>query len=247
MKHYFRFLVLIMFFGAWLLLVSLGPAAAGQFQPVEARVTTGNVNIRAGQGLNFEQLGKLTKSDSVVVLGQEHDWYKIQLPRQARCYAHKDFVDSGIVTAEKLRVRAGRGTNFNILGVLKKGERVEVLEERDPWLRIVPPKSCVGWVRKEYLKLTQRKPKARVSPPPLVQALSAKKVELSGVIDDLGKIANRPGAHKLIVDAKSYYYLKSENIDLNNYLYQKVKVSGMLVGSENCPFPVIEVEQVGLK
>ncbi len=203
----------------------------GKFEPVYATVLENKVNIRAGQGLNFEILGQLNKGDTVMVLGREYAWYKIKLPPQALCFIHKDYIEEGVVKADKLRARAGCGLNFNILGILRRGEVVDILEEDGDWLRITPPEGSAGWIKKDYLRQLS-------FPPP------KKKIEAQGMIDDLGKIINRQGTHKLIKDKEILYYLKSVNTDLNHYVYQKVRIIGELEDLENSPYPVINVEQI---
>jgi hypothetical protein len=219
-----------------------------QFEPVYATVLEDQVNIRARQGLNFEVLGQLNQAAQVVVTGQGYGWYKIKLPKEALCFVHSDYINEGIVETDKLRVRAGCGTNFNVLGILRKGETVDIVEEKGDWVRIRPPKGCSGWIRKDYLKLSEKK----FIPPPLRPSASLSpraqarqgRIKTMGVIDDLGKIFNRQGTHKLIKDKKILYYLKSDGIDLGDYIYQKVCVIGCLTKPKNSPYPVINVEQI---
>lgn len=52
------------------------------------------------------------------------------------------------VTASTLNVRGGPGTQFAVIGSLKKGDLVEVTEYRDVWGRI----SDDGWVHTDYLR-----------------------------------------------------------------------------------------------
>ncbi len=212
-----------------------------EFEPVYATVLADKVNIRAGYGLNFEVLAQLNKIDKVVVIGQEYGWYKIKLPKEALSFVHKDCIEEGKVLANRLRVRAGCGLNFNVLGVLKKGDVVNILEEDADWLRITPPEGCSGWIQEDYLQLSKKK----FTPPILERSSSPqKKIEAQGFIDDLGKIVNRQGTHKLIRGKKILYYLKSKDINLNHYVYQNVCVTGSRIDSENSPYPVIDVEQI---
>ncbi|MBL7084750.1 MAG: SH3 domain-containing protein [Candidatus Omnitrophica bacterium] len=225
-------------------MIAFAETEQDKFEPVYATVSADKVNVRAGYGLNFEVLAQLIKTDEVVVIGQEYGWYKIKLPEEARCFVHKDYVDAQLVTADKLRVRAGRNLNSNVLGTLKAGERVIVLEKDGDWLRIAPPQGCGGWIKKDYLTLSEKKFNPQdLKAPPLPQEI----IETSGVIEDLGKIYKRQGAHKLVEGKKTLYYLKSESIDLNLYLYDRVCVSGKLIEpSKDFPsaYPVIDVEEV---
>ena len=51
-----------------------------------------------------------------------------------------------------LNVRSGAGTNYSIVGSLKKGTTVAVAETNDNWSRIISPVS--GWVSSDYLSTT---------------------------------------------------------------------------------------------
>lgn len=216
----------------------------GKFESVYAIVLADKVNIRAGQGVNFEALGQLNKNTEIVVIGQEYGWYKVKLPREASCFVHKDYIETGLVRAKRLRVRARAKANSNILGVLKRGESVEILQEEGDWLKIAAPENCAGWVKKDYLKVSQKK---FIPPAPVIlkaAPLPQKEIEARGVINDLGKVINRRGRHKLTDGKKILYYLKSNNLDLNNYLYQKVYLNGKVENLKGLPYPVINVEQI---
>lgn len=211
-----------------------------EFLPVDAVALENKVHVRAGPSLNFEVLGQLNKKHRVVIIGEEYGWCKIKLPKEALCFVHRDYIDQAVVQANRLRARAGAGINFNVLGILKKGQRVKILAEEGEWLRIAPPDNCAGWIKKDYLKLTKKRFPPPVFKPPAPQ----NQIEVSGIIDDLGKIINRPGAHKLIEGKKILYYLKSENINLNHYTRQGVYIIGEFIDAEDSPYPVINVKQI---
>jgi len=228
------------------LLTSSGPLFGQEedkFEPVYALTLTEKVNIRAGQGLNFEVLGHLTQGNEVVVIGQGYGWYKIKLPAGALSFVHKDYVEGNSVKVNRLRVRAGAGTNFNILGILKKEDLVNILTEDGDWLRITPPEGCAGWIKADYLQLSKRV----FTPPPPEPPHPGEKIKVEGKLQELGKIFRRQGTHKLTKGKKVLYYLKSEEVDLSRYVNKKVEVIGELKGSENSPHPVIKVKEIKKK
>lgn len=59
----------------------------------------------------------------------------------------------GEVTGSRVRIRAGGGTNYTILAVAEKGQRVSVRERREGWLGIAVPEGCTVWVSKALLTL----------------------------------------------------------------------------------------------
>ena len=58
----------------------------------------------------------------------------------------------GTITGNELRIRAGAGTSYEILGFLMAGDRVEVLEQKTAggmtWGRIAE-----GWISLDYVEL----------------------------------------------------------------------------------------------
>lgn len=210
------------------------------FKPVHATVLRDKVNVRAGQGLNFEIIDQLNKGAKVVVIGHEYNWHKIKLPQQARCFVDRQYIDGRVVKVEKLRVRAGKGINFNILGVLRKGEVVEVLAEDGNWLKISPPDNCSGWIKKGFLQLA----KGEFTPKPSLISAPQETIRVQGVIKEMGRLFKRPGTHKLVKGRKMLYYLKSENIDLNLYVHQKVEVAGRPQTLKRSRYSVLLVEKI---
>ena len=221
------------------------------FIPVYANVVKDKVNIRAGCGLNFEVLGQLNKTTKVVVLGNAYGWCKIKLPKEASCFVHSKYIERGIVKAAKLRVRAAADCNANVIGSLRKGDLVVVLGQAGEWLKIAPPEGSSGWVKEDYLSLSKKRfiHNSNISNPPLINNSKGKveKIEVCGTIDDLGKIFNRQGTHKLILNKEILYYLKSEKIDLNLYPCQTVCVRGRIIEAEGAQYQVINVEEIEVK
>ncbi len=57
---------------------------------------------------------------------------------------------TGTVTANSLNVRSGPGTNFRVVGVLRRGEQVTILERSGGWLRVAAGRDR-GWVAGNYI------------------------------------------------------------------------------------------------
>ncbi|MFC1631785.1 SH3 domain-containing protein [Candidatus Omnitrophota bacterium] len=222
-------------------------AEVKQLPAVYATAVTSKVNIRSGQGLNFEILGQLNKYARVIVTGEEFGWYRVKLPQQAKCFVRQDYLNANVVATDLLRVRAGAGTNFNVLGLLKKGQTVRIIKPVGDWQMILPPEGCVGWIKKDYLRLSNQTVDALAPQAAEPARKQNKKLEISGVIDDVGKIHNRPGTHKLIIGKNNFYYLNSKVINLNQYVYQQVSVIGTSVDLKDSSHPVLNVEQVKVK
>jgi len=130
--------------------------AEQEFFPFLAEVVSDNVNVRAGQSENFGRVCQLRKGDAVVVVDKNYSWYKIQLPTNAKSYVSKKYIqflgkNVGAVIGDKVNVRAGVGVNHAILGQLKRGEEVYILEDLNEWYSIRPIPNSHGWVSDNLL------------------------------------------------------------------------------------------------
>ena len=113
--------------------------------PEEARdlymVTCRTLNVRLGGGTGYARIGTLSRG--TIVEGElENGWLKFPYNGQtAYCSADYlakiggDLTDMH-VTCRTLNVRAGAGTNFEILGTLSRGTEVEILDVLPGWYEI---------------------------------------------------------------------------------------------------------------
>lgn len=121
------------------------------------------LNVRAGAGSDKAWVGTLKKGDRVEVLEQttvngkvwgrcEKGWFCITgyvtLEEVTEEDANRNIMT---VTAYTLNIRSGAGSTYIIVGTLKQGDQVEVLETKEVngtvWARIDR-----GWVSMKYLK-----------------------------------------------------------------------------------------------
>lgn len=247
MKKHLRFLCITLL--ALLLFTSKIVSAEEEkevFKASYAFINADRVNVRSGRGTNFEIIGQLNKDDGVITITQKQGWYNIKLPEDALCFVHKDYVKDNLVIADKLRVRASRGTNFNILGILHRGDTVEILAKDGDWLKIAPPKGFSGWIKENYITLSEETAD-EPSPKDLPPTQQLQQIKIEGTVDESGKIIGQPGTHKLIKNKEIVYYLQSESVDLNYYTHEKVDITGELISSVNSAYSVINVTQITLK
>jgi len=131
------------------------------------------VTVRAGDNANFENLGTLSKSDSVKIIERRYSWFKILLPRKAALYVSKDYVTLtsdekgiGIINAGNVNLRAGAGTRYSIVGQISKPEKVSILSEETGWYKIEPPYGTAGWVLSSQITLAEEEKTAPPVPAP---------------------------------------------------------------------------------
>ncbi len=229
-------------------------------------IKSDRTNIRAGDNLNFEVLCQVSKGEAIKVIERRYKWYKVLLPKSACAFVKKEYVSSdngiGIVNANNVNVRAKPGLNSTIIGQLNKEEKIKIKEEIEGWYKIEPSKNFTGWVHSDLitfkpLEIKKEEPKKEEK---LKEGLEEEKVEeetvqleiaepqvlfeAKGKLLGTGRLINRPGTHKLMLNSKDFCYLKSEKVDLNKFINLNVEVRGKLIEYKNDKPYVISVETV---
>ena len=247
--------------------------------PFLAEVSAPSVNIRAGEHLNFEKLGRLTKGQQVVVVGKNYSWYKIKLPANAKSYVSQEFVlqvdaQTGVIKSERVNIRAGAGANFTVLGQLKKGTTVKILEKLDGWYRIEAVEGTWGWISQQYLTFksnqlpptvplmgTEETVTKKIPPAAEIQEIKSSTVvsaqKAPGPISVIGRVENLNEGifsddirHKLITDDHTIYYLQGYKNVLDEFSSYQVQIEGNIPKEKDpqhpSPYPVIVVSKINL-
>ena len=118
-------------------------------------VTCRTLNVRLGGGTGYARIGTLSRG--TLVSGELEDgWLKFAYDG-GTAYCSADYlarVDGDLtglhVTCRTLNVRAGAGTNFEILGTLSRGAEVEILDVLPGWYEI-EYLGGVGYVSAAYI------------------------------------------------------------------------------------------------
>ena len=118
-------------------------------------VTCRTLNVRLGGGTGYARIGTLSRG--TLVSGELEDgWLKFAY-NGGTAYCSADYlarVDGDLtglhVTCRTLNVRAGAGTNFEILGTLSRGTEVEILDVLPGWYEI-EYLGGVGYVSAAYI------------------------------------------------------------------------------------------------
>jgi len=117
-----------------------------------AIVTANELNIRETPRTDAKKLGTLRKNQRVEVLETSGEWIRTNYG-----WINKNFVklvdaasanNTGTVRAMALNVRKGPGTNYDVVGAVRIGEKVTILENQGDWLRI-----SSGWINADYVKI----------------------------------------------------------------------------------------------
>ncbi|MEY2429333.1 MAG: hypothetical protein QOJ40_2218 [Verrucomicrobiota bacterium] len=129
-----------------------------------ATVVASNVNVRGQAKLKSEVVARITKGQPVMVVeevilnksapDEPSAWAKILLPPNVRVWVHGSFIDATnkTVIPSKLKLRAGPGENYSVLGMLRRGEAVKETNTKGEWVEIEPPSDAYAFVAAQYLK-----------------------------------------------------------------------------------------------
>ena len=172
MKKYSKFVVRA--FSLLLAVVLLiGPLALGMEAHAADTVikkgttTASYLFVRSGAGANFNRVGGLWKGAAVDILEEKDGWYRIDSGWISSKYVKVEGASSSAsttttttstttttqtgnatVTASLLFIRKDPSTNYPAVGMLRKGDKIQVLESNGNWLKI-----AAGWVYSEYVTM----------------------------------------------------------------------------------------------
>ena len=257
------------------LIVCACPVAAqdGVF-PFSGVVKADKVNIRAGQNKNFEALGSLKQGDTIVVVGQSFNWYKIKLPDDAQAYVSRKLVqflrdNTGEVSGSRVNIRARASLESAVIGQLTKGTLVKIVETSDEWYRIEPAEGIYGWVLTDlvefqsgsipspkvvqlpskniYAQQREEQERRRAEEEKKRQELERQKVSLEGTLVMIS--AGAPGSeirHQITAEDGQVFYLMGYRSILDGFLNHRVRVEGLPQGEPVSAHPVLLVTKVVL-
>ena len=206
--------------------------------------------MRTDSTINSEIIMKLNKNDAVLVTRESYDWYKIALPKQAACYIFSKFISAmdektGVVTSENVNVRLNPNTKSAILGKLKKGQSVNLINFANNWYVIEPTQECYGWIHKTAVKTLDS---AETAIPLPEKDKIQNTLNLEGVIYERGitsDLFRKRITHKLATVDGEVYLLTGNKYKFNMYANRKVRIKGYLIKDlPNQEYPVIEVQEL---
>ncbi|MFH0738694.1 MAG: SH3 domain-containing protein [Candidatus Omnitrophota bacterium] len=210
----------------------------------EAEVKASNINVRSDSTVTSQLICTVDKRDTVEVVSQAYEWYKIRLPKSAPSFIKKELVvmldnRAAKVVGNNVNVRLGPGDSSSILGEVRENEVINVLEEVEGWYKIEPVNNSFGWVHSRFVKPLDKKEavlvKEDVTGP-------QKEFIVEGIIK--AKAIRRIATHKLIVQDGSIFLLKGNKESMDALNDRKVRVSGKLVHLPNREYPLIEIAKM---
>ena len=102
---------------------------------------TTSVNVRSGPSTDYDILEVLDKGDSVKRIGiGENGWSKI-IRNDSECYINSKYLTTTpydvVYALNDVYIRAGAGTKYDILGILKEGETVLRISSANGWTKVI--------------------------------------------------------------------------------------------------------------
>ncbi len=219
----------------------------------QGAITGNRVNVRANAGTEYNVIGQLDDGDMVQVIERKGAWVRIRPPEKLNAWISAGFVkEQGPEVLYDDQQQTGR-TAMNMLDSIRQLEQddpnnTELLKQEYQNLAEMFSETRAGKLAANRLEQLEQLEQAK-SESIAEQDESASRTILAGEPVATGKLAetgrffSRPGTHRLIVDGRAAYYLKSDTINLNDYVYHDVAVWGRLDRGQS-RIPVIVVERV---
>ena len=154
------------------------PSNSGSIQKT-GKVTASILNVRSGAGTSYKVIGSLKNGATVTIVETKNGWHKIKYG-SSYGYVSSSYIKvnstssngstngsgntvkppsnsgntqkTGKVTASTLNVRSGVGTSYKVIGSLKNGSTVTIVETKNGWHKIKYG-SSYGYVSSNYIKI----------------------------------------------------------------------------------------------
>ncbi len=131
-------------------LLTVGPPVA---QEIELGFSTAdNLNLRASASTSSESLMKINAGDSMVILGEEGDWYKVSVDGKTG-YMMKIYVNDECIafaTTQNLNLRKTPDAKGAVVNQFNQGDAMTVLEKEGDWFKVAYD-NTIGYVNKEFV------------------------------------------------------------------------------------------------
>jgi hypothetical protein len=147
---------------------ALGIGASVSAAELWVRVKSDRVNLRARPDLNSEVVAQVNTGDRLAVISMRPDWVEIVPPDSVDVWAYREFIKDGMVTVDRLNLRAGPGINFSIVGSVANGQTVTTRGQFGEWVKVAPVNASL-WISREFVEpiVYEQQQEMPASPPPV--------------------------------------------------------------------------------
>ena len=142
-----------------LLLIAVWPVCVGAAGIKMVSVGGEKVNLREGPSTQDPVIWELGKGFPLRILGYKGNWIKVSDFEKDVGWVYKDLVSNKphlIVktnkkTRERINIRSGPGTKYEIVGKAEYGVVFKTLKRGDGWVKVRHEKGLTGWVKRSLL------------------------------------------------------------------------------------------------
>jgi len=133
--------------------------------------TASSLSVRSGASTNHSILGRMKRGTKITISGKTNNFYKITYSGKTG-YISAQYVKItakpvvvvkppvvvyatryGVTTASNLNVRSGAGTNYSILGSMKKGTKITITGKTNNFYKIAYS-GKTGYISAQYVKIS---------------------------------------------------------------------------------------------
>jgi N-acetylmuramoyl-L-alanine amidase len=122
------------------------------------RVQGNRVNIRQAPTTESASLGVVDSGVTFTVKSRENNWTQVELANGTG-WIRDDLLQTMAqleVKGQNVRVRKGPGTNYDIVGMVNRGEKYTALGTQNGWYKIDWPQE--GWISGDYAAVISEEP-----------------------------------------------------------------------------------------
>jgi len=217
------------------------------------RINKNNINIRSDSTTYGEIIGRLKEGDTVKIIKEKFEWYKIILPSKFIVYTDKNYLarkDNAnfVVTATVLNLRAKPSMSASVIGKVKKGTVLRYAKDEGAWIGVYGFPHAYGWVHKKFVEIVNP-PQEKTKNTPQNSIPSAKRRQqplkgynifiARGILYGLNSLNNCPANYKIKNGITTFFLAIHNNVD--NLIGKEVIIKGKRY-YKDCPY--IEVEEV---
>lgn len=130
------------------------PVVRPVFSPFTGKIKGDKTRVRLQPDLEGHIVRELPKQDLVSVIGEEGNFWAIEVPENTKAYVFRSYVLDNVVEGNRVNVRLEPDLEAPVIGHLSAGDRVkgEVSTANKKWLEIAPPAGTKFYVAKELVE-----------------------------------------------------------------------------------------------
>ncbi len=127
---------------------------AQPFSQFTGKVTAKKVRVRALPNLESTVIKELPRSEMVVVVGENENFWAIEPPSNTKAYVFRSYIIDNVIEANRVNVRLAPDTESPVIAQLNAGDRVDpvIYAKNNKWAEISAPKSTRFYIAKEFVQ-----------------------------------------------------------------------------------------------